>query len=203
MKNIFRKLILTGWLAALASGIAFVFWHHEWKYNLPTPVPANYQPVPAGSVIDLSSLQGLEKGKPVFLHFFNPACPCSRFNMPHFTSLQKKYGDRFCFVMVVVNNPAHVTGQQIQEKYDIKIPVFFKADIARSCGVYSTPQAALIDAAGHLYYRGNYNKSRYCLDEKSNYVRMAIDSFLHHTATPLLGMAAYTSYGCQVITCKK
>lgn len=203
MKKIFKKLILTGWLTALASGIAFMFWHNEWKYNLPTPVPADYQAVATGSVIDLSHLQGLEKGKPVFLHFFNPACPCSRFNMPHFKSLEKKYGDRFSFAMVVVNNPGHLTEQEIQEKYGVTIPVFFNADIARSCGVYSTPQAAIIDADRHLYYRGNYNKSRYCIDEKSNYARMAVDSFLHHTATPLLGMAAYTSYGCQVITCKK
>lgn len=31
--------------------------------------------------------------------------------------------------------------------------------IAISCGVYSTPQAVIIDGNGQLFFRGNYNKT--------------------------------------------
>lgn len=198
-----RKIMLCCWLMVVFTGIGFLFWHNEWKFNLPTPVPAGYHAVATGSVINIAAITDIKTGKPVFLHFFNPSCPCSRFNLTHFKSLVKNYGDRISFVVVVIGNDKNYNASFIQYKYDLAIPVLFNPSIAEACGVYSTPQAAIIDTDNKLWYRGNYNKSRYCTAASSNYAQIAVDSLLAQHRQPLLSEAAFKSYGCQVPYCNK
>ena len=63
-------------------------------------------------------------------------------------------------------NNNYYTAKQIQDKFGLDIPVLFDSSLAKACGVYSTPQAVLIDNNQNLYYRGNYNRSRYCTRQK-------------------------------------
>ena len=200
-----RKWILICWLILIFGGISFLFWHNEWKYSLPTPVPQNYHPVEPGTLISIKNvLKPGDTSKPVLLHFFNPDCPCSRFNITHFKSLVKQYDSKINFVIIaLLGNGKSYTSKDIQERFDLSVPVLFDSAIAASCGVYSTPQAALIGADHRLYYRGNYNKSRYCTDKKSNYAQMAIDSLLDKNAGPSFGDAAIKSYGCELPVCNK
>jgi thiol-disulfide isomerase/thioredoxin len=198
-----RKLLLCCWLLILAAGISYIFWSNEWKYSLPTPVPSNYVTVNIGQHIDIDSKLNVEKDKPVFIHFFNPECPCSRFNAPHFNSLVKKYGNQVSFRVVVINKGKDYTADEIKDRFDFKIPVSFDSTIAQSCGVYSTPQAVIIEGDRKLYFRGNYNRARYCTDEKSNYAQMAIASLLNNESNPLFSQYATKAYGCQVAFCNK
>src|ERR1043165_4453421 len=99
-----RKLFLISLLLIIFSGISLLFWYNEWKFSLPTPLPLNYHSVKTGTPIDLSGKISSPNDQPVFLHFFNPDCPCSRFNIPHFRSLVKKYGKRVTFAMVIMIN---------------------------------------------------------------------------------------------------
>ena len=199
-----RKWLLICWLALILSGISFLFWHNEWKYNLPTPVPQNYKAVKPGTFIGIKSIiDTAHSEKPVFLHFFNPDCPCSRFNITHFKSLVKQYGDKINFSVVVISDDTTLTTQDIQRRFDLPVPVLFDRSIATACGVYSTPQAVLIGTDHKLYYRGNYNKSRYCTDQKSDYAKMAIDSLLNKCTNPVFGDLATKSYGCQLPGCNK
>ncbi len=87
---------------------------------------------------------------------------------------------------------------QIQKKFDAQIPVYFDEAIAKKCGVFSTPQAVLLDPSHNLYYRGNYNKTRYCTDAKSNYAQMAIDSLLSKNHNPSFNVFALRAYGCSL-----
>src|SRR5947209_3272168 len=107
-----RKGLLIILLAGIFGAIGLVFWLNEWKYSLPTPVPGNYRVVPMGAYVDLSKMETLrgfrnplrvETAKPLFLHFFNPACPCSKFNIPHFRSLAHQYGNKMDFAIVVLS----------------------------------------------------------------------------------------------------
>lgn len=198
-----KKLLLTCWLLLLAGGVCYLFWQSEWKYSLPTPVPANYAAVSLGQHIDIDGKLSTEHGKPVFIHFFNPECPCSRFNAPHFNSLVKKYGSEINFEVVVINKGKTYTAEEIQKRFDFTVPVSFDSTIAATCGVYSTPQAVLIGNDRKLYYRGNYNRARYCTDNKSNYAQMAIASLLNNEANPLFSQYALKAYGCQVASCTK
>jgi len=197
------KWLVIPWLGIIFSGIALLFWHNEFVYSLPTPVPINYHAVNLGQIIDLDGKLKSVDNKPVFLHFFNPGCPCSRFNIPHFKSLVKQYGDRVSFAIVVLNKDKNCTQEEIQDKFDLTIPVSFDNSIAVTCGVYSAPQAVILDTNHKLYYRGNYNKSRYCTDKTSDFAQIALDSLLNHNHTPLFSTLATTAYGCQFSTCKK
>ena len=198
-----RKLLTICWLAVILSGICYMFWYHEWKYNLPTPVPMAYQAVNTGERVDIGNRIKSEKGKPLFIHFFNPDCPCSRFNITHFKSLVKKYSNKITFAVVVINKDKVYTDQEIKDKYDLEMQVISDTSIARACGVYSTPQAVLLDEKRDLYYRGNYNRSRYCTDTKSNFAQMALDSLLNNISKPGFNQYALKAYGCQLPYCNR
>jgi len=199
----FRKWLLASLLTLIFSGIGLLFWYNELVYSLPTPVPGNYQEVKPGSQVSLEKYFEAENGKPVFLHFFNPSCPCSKFNIPHFKSLVKKYGSQATFAIAVMSKDEYTTAE-IQDKFGLNIPVLFDKSLPASCGVYSTPQAVILNKNHTLYFRGNYNKSRYCTDKKTNYAEIAIDALVHNSPEPTFDEAALKAYGCQLPTsCKK
>jgi len=185
------------------SFIGILFWYNEWKYSLPTPVPENYHTVNLKEYIDITDKINLTTNKPVFLHFFNPNCPCSKFNIPHFKSLLSAYADKINFAVVVMAKDKNYTAEEIKEKFGLTVPVLFDTSLAGACGVYSTPQAVLLSANHTLYYRGNYNSSRYCTDKKSNYAQMAIDSILAKKQEPVFNHYALIAYGCSLPNCKK
>jgi len=199
-----KKSILFVWLIIIGSGIAYIFWYQEWRYSLPTPVPTNYHAINSGTAVSIKDIPGLEhSSKPLFLHFFNPNCPCSRFNISHFKSLVKEYGNKIDFAVVALTSNKRYTEKDIQQKFDLSLPVVFDSSYAAACGVYSTPQAAIINTDKSLFYRGNYNKSRYCTDKETNYAQIAIDALLAEQKQPRLDPAATVSYGCTLPTCKK
>lgn len=198
---LFRKGIVYTLLATLFTGIAILFWYNELVYSLPTPVPKNYVPVNFGNTVNVPAGFYVDKDKPVFLHFFNPDCPCSKFNMAHFRSLVKKYGGEINFSIVVLNNDKY-SAKEIQDKFDLKIPVSFDKSIADACGVYSTPQAVITDKNHNLFYRGNYNRSRYCSDAKTNYAQQALESLLYNQQV-LFNNFALKAYGCELPNCPK
>jgi len=197
-----RKLLVIIWLMLLASTLGALFWYNELVYHLPTPVPAGYKAVGQGTFIKLRGPLAENFSKPVLLHFFNPDCPCSRFNITNFRALVKQYGGKVNFVVVVLHN-SYYTAKQIQDKFDLDVPVTFDASLATACGVYSTPQAVLLDARHKLYYRGNYNSSRYCTDEKTNYAKMAIMGLLNDHARIIFNQLALRAYGCRLPNCKQ
>jgi redoxin len=197
-----RKFLLIAWISLLFSAMAALFWYTDWKYSLPTPVPDNYQPVVAGSHVSLGKKIRPAPGRILFLHFFNPSCPCSRFNMPYFKELVHKYGAQVDFEIVVLSNKKY-TSQEIRDKFDLDVPVFADSSMASACGVYSTPQAVIIDGADRLYYRGNYNKTRYCTDSETNYAEKALKGLLIHKPIKLDDPYAVKAYGCRLPNCPK
>ncbi len=197
-----RKAALMTWLGFLFVIIVSLFWYNAWLYDLPTPVPAGYKPISTGSVISLPANLKTGNNKPLFLHFFNPDCPCSRFNIAQFKLLVKQYGAQVNFVIVPIVKKPYTAGQ-IQEKFQLDLPVLFDTTLAATCGVYSTPQAVIIGAGNILHYRGNYNRSRYCADEKTNYARIAIENLLTNKTTTAFNQFALTAYGCGLPNCTK
>jgi thioredoxin-related protein len=196
-----KKLLVITWVVLLFGAIAALFWYNELQYQLPTPIPQNYKAVNPGELVKFNAKLNTDRTKPLFLHFFNPVCPCSRFNIKMFKSLVAQYGHEVNFVIVVISNKRY-TASEIRDKFDLNIPVTFDQSLATACGVYSTPQVALINTNGKLYYRGNYNASRYCTDEKTNYARQAINGLLANNMKIVFGKMAVTSYGCRLANCK-
>jgi len=190
------------WLILLMSFVGCFFWYNEYTYALPTPVPVNYKNIKPGEHISLQKELVFNNNKPVFLHFFNPDCPCSKFNFKQFKTLVKSYQHTVNFA-IVLSTAKPYTAQEIQQKFDIDIPVITDSTLAKKCGVYSTPQAVILKNAGELYFRGNYNKSRYCTDPKSDYAKIALDSLLNHKQVGKLDQYVLTAYGCSIENCAK
>jgi hypothetical protein len=95
------------------------------------------------------------------------------------------------------------SAKQIRDKFDLNLPVIFDASLAASCGVYSTPQAVLLNKYHVLYYRGNYNSSRYCTDEKTSYAKIALEGLLHNHEKIFFNQLALRAYGCQLPQCTR
>jgi hypothetical protein len=191
-----KKLLVSAWLLVLVSAVGALFWYNEYRYSLPTPVPTHYVSVKKGSSLRLTKSLSFKNNRPVFLHFFNPDCPCSRFNLQHVRSLFKQYEGQVNFAVVLVTSKKY-TAAQIQQKFTLNVPVIANAGLATACGVYATPQAVILTAGHQLYYRGNYNSSRYCTNKKTEYARQALDNLLQNL--PLMpNPAAQKAYGCQL-----
>lgn len=197
-----KKALAIVWLCIIAAVIGGIFWYNDYVYSLPTPIPAGYQKVANGKHIDVNPALRFANGKPVFLHFFNPDCPCSRFNITHFKTLVKEYGAQANFAVILMTDK-YYTAAQVKQKFDIDVPVIIDPALALACGVYSTPQAAILNNNGNLYYRGNYNSSRYCNNQKTEYARMALTALLNNAQPVKFNQLALTAYGCRLPGCKQ
>jgi hypothetical protein len=193
-----RKMLAALSLTVLFAAIVGIFWYQEIQYLLPTPIPENYKVVLPNEIIKFDTMLLPQRhDKPKLLHFFNPDCPCSRFNLRHFQALTKEYNRHVDFYAVVASHDLVESAKKMIEK-NVTIVVDENQQLAEACGVYSTPQAALIQTSNTLYYRGNFNRSRYCTDANSNYVQMAIDSLVARKGPPHFSELATRSYGCSI-----
>ncbi|PIY11260.1 MAG: hypothetical protein COZ18_04365, partial [Flexibacter sp. CG_4_10_14_3_um_filter_32_15] len=159
-----RKITTTKWFQRLALATCFgligavfaSFWWQEWQYLLPTPVPEGYQEVfvgkqiPQNVLLQFSDFQKDTKQtvreRPIFLHFFSPFCPCSKFNIAHINYLVERYGGEIDFYAIIFNDSEYeMEFIDFSKKYDIPIPTILDKNntIASSCGIYATPQAAI------------------------------------------------------------
>jgi hypothetical protein len=190
-----RITLLSAVLGLCLCAIAILFWRQEMKYQLPTPVPENYVAVSTGDHVQLPEY--FQKGKAYFLHFYNPDCPCSRFNVKHLRTLIGEFHDSIAIVIVVpsANDLAKVKSTFGDDVEIIEDP---NESIAQRCGVYSTPQAAIVDQTHALYYRGNYNRSRYCTARATNFAELSLVALLHRNPPPMFGLEASKSYGCEL-----
>lgn len=191
-----RRVAVVSALVIIFSAILGIFWYQEIQYLLPTPVPENYRVVRPEEVIRFdSTLIPQQYDKPKLLHFFNPDCPCSRFNVAHFRSLSDGYKDIIDFYVVVADREK-IPSAKKQIGENVTIVIDEQRGLAVACGVYSTPQAAIVQANNRLYFRGNFNRSRYCTDKNTNFVQMALDSLVAGKHPPHFSELATQSYGC-------
>jgi hypothetical protein len=81
---------------------------------------------------------------------------------------------------------------------DFGVATILDADerIAHAVGVYSTPQAVVINPGQVLYFRGNYNTARYCRDERTQFARLALEHALSGAAAFDAPREAIVAYGC-------
>lgn len=191
-----RKLLLFVILTAIGICIAMMFWYQEIQYKLATPVPENYKIVPVGTTLEVSFLE--KDGKPKLLHFYNPSCPCSKFNAEHVKELHRQYGKDVSFYIVVEKGY-----DKARNEFDLQIIEDPHGILADRCGVYATPQAVVLDGENNLYYRGNYNKERYCTAKNTNFAELAINKLLQGEQSIKFSSLATRSYGCQLNSDKK
>ena len=193
-----RNTLVLFALAGLLLVVVSIFWQQELKFLLPTPVPTAYQPVATGESIDLHEFGIQPQHKPLLLHFFNPECPCSRFSTAHVASLIKAHNHKVDFKLVLQYASDSTAAQEAFAAYGIVLPIILDAEeaLASRCGVYATPQAVILDKTGRLYYRGNYNRSRYCTDKNTSFASQALAAITEGREAPIFSALATTAYGC-------
>jgi hypothetical protein len=190
MKSV-RKVILGILLTIIGVAILVTFWVQEIQYSLPTPVPAYHKIIPMGTEVNLNN--HFVKGTLKLLHFYNPSCPCSKFNSDHIRYLSSKYGKEVSFFVVTENET-----EKAAKEFDFAVIHDKDGMLADACGVYATPQAVLLDEKNKIYYRGNYNKERYCTNKNSNFAEIAIINLLQGSKNKNESELATRSYGCQL-----
>jgi thioredoxin-related protein len=201
MKRNISVVVRIGILGGLLALVGYIFWLNEIQYLRPTPVPVDYRPVTLGEQIPLHQHLALDGNKPVFLHFFNPSCPCSRFNVQHFSQLVRQYGKDVTFVVVLQGDQSpSLFDLSLKKIYTLNIPLVKDSnrDLARLCGVYATPQAVLLSHSGQLLFRGNYNLARYCTQEKTNFAEISLIQVLQGEEIPDFGRQATQAWGCSL-----
>lgn len=186
-------------LAGLAAA-GHAFWTLDLRYARPTPVPAEHVEVVRGDAVELpAQLARYVRAAPgpTLLHVFNPACPCSRFNLDHVVAIARGFEGRARVVAVLQGEDAQASFAAFDERSTGLARV---ADpdgaIAASVGAYSTPQAAILDRDGRLVWRGNYNVSRFCGDRETEFARIALECAVAGRALPPFPDVATTAYGC-------
>jgi hypothetical protein len=196
-----NKLILfTAIMVSTMAMMSWIFWEQELQYSLPTPVPANFVDVKTGDTVDLRNDLAIKENKPVLLHFFNFDCPCSRFNMKEFERLAHKYKGQTDFFVVIQSEDEDAV-ERFNSKYELDIPAVRDKGgvISRKCGIYATPQAVLLDKNSAIYFKGNYNKARFCAKKETRFAEIAIDYLLKSEPLPLFMQYAVTEpYGCSL-----
>ncbi len=215
LKNI---LIFTLFLVGFGLIIA-IFWYEEMRFALPTQKPKNFVAKKLGTLVQFSDkinvgdnkkkhnkkfdIQKIDTqkidNKPTLLHFFSAKCPCSRFNATHVKELLEKFGKKINFLAVI--EAQDETEAQISLGHcglDMDFVLDKNGKIADSCGVYATPQAVILDKNQHIYFRGNYNVARYCLDENTQFVRLALEAYLQQKPLPAFSLPTFQAYGCSL-----
>jgi hypothetical protein len=184
--------------ACLAGLTLGAFWYQEWQYALPTPRPAELQQPGIGDPIHIAGLR-TDADKPTWLHFFNPSCPCSRFNIHHVRELIEDYGEDVQVIAVLeADDEAEALEAFAQLNLKCQAIVDRDGQIARQTGVYSTPQGVVLGDDGVLHYRGNYNLSRYCTAVETEFVRQAIKNCLASQLPLSFPAAATVAVGCEL-----
>lgn len=187
-------------LFAISSllGIGKLFWEQEYKFAQPTPIPETLKKVAKGDSVTVPLVNHSKSN--LYLHFYNYECPCSRFNIKEFQSLVKKHSDKVDFVAVLQTSKSNKTAvSKFLKRYDLGIPVIhdINGDIAEALGVYSTPQAVIIK--NHtVYYKGNYNKARFCLSKNTKFAEQALHTLVNGKDLPDFPIVAEIAYGCEL-----
>lgn len=196
--SVYARLLAGMLIPFCLSGIGLLFWYEDVQYTRPTPKPKDLLQKPVGSLLRTGQIfQGT--GRPLLLHFFNPACPCSRFNRKHLRELFAQFKSEVDMVVVL---EATDSLNAIEAYANTGIPIAYVVDtegkIAEQCGVYATPQAVVLSGDSRLYYRGNYNTSRYCVNRQTQFARLALQALLAGKPRPAFLESGATSYGCRL-----
>jgi len=200
---LWRPITAVGVVLGLLTIVGYTLWEQDWKWGLPTPRPAQLRQPPVGAPLDLPAQVTAQwttaTGRPLLLHFFNPDCPCSRFNQDHVRDLIRTHRGRVTIVAVIEPEGGPVQARAVANaERELGVPVLLDADgsLAKRMGVYSSPQAVVVTAAGALYYRGNYNLARYCTDTQTEFARLALEHVLAGAPKYEAPVQARIAYGC-------
>lgn len=131
------------------------------------------------NLIEKESKTGKQPGSISVIHFWNPDCPCSRFNEVHVKKIISDYADKNVEFSVVVSGK---TSQQRNAYSELAKQVFnfdavkaIRSDWPMEQGPPSSPAVAIMNKQGKLVYFGPYSLGARCSPDKGKFVEKALD----------------------------
>lgn len=178
-----KILLFIGASLSLLFVIGYAFWNQELQYLSPTPKPPKFKSVGIGQKVTLGGALKLPIGN-TLLHFYNPDCPCSRFNMKDFERITQEFKGVNFFIIIQSEDKTALS--TFQAKYNLDIPLVLDkfGAISDSCGIYSTPQAVILNKNSEVFFKGNYNKTRYCTRKETQFAEIALRTLLRGEQLP-------------------
>ncbi len=169
---------------ACLAGVALCFWFQDLRFSVVRPAPEGWRGPEPGAQVGLAPglaaiLPESRPARPLLLHFYNPDCPCSRYQLPKLRDLVGSHGEHFDLVVLIESRGDHPPRRR-PSGFPASTPFLVdpQGNLAAHYGVHTTPQAVLLDADGRLVYRGNYASSRVCVDPRREYVRLALEALI-------------------------
>ena len=180
-------MILALWLAVVLCG----FWWFQWRWYFLVDTQTVWFKgqgwVEASQSPDFIADGG---NGPVVVHFYDPACPCSKFNTEHVLALIEEYQGRG--VQFEVRVPS--ADVQAQARQLFGVPVAVAADAQRPA---ASPSALVLNqaqAAGRtVAYVGPYSAGAVCTGAEDDFVGLVLNRLLNQEK---LGWESNLAKGC-------
>lgn len=187
-------------LGILAILICFSFsFKIIWKENLQHYIPQTQEREIKNNLLELPFIASDSSVK--YLHFFDEACLNSRINIEHIQRVSHDYQTKANFFLI---NASQLSDFELKKKYNI--PGYFKivndlgGEIARFCGIKTTPYA-LVTSPGVGSFYGNYNNSSgLCGASDIIYSgpAVALNFLVNHKKLPLTPAFQTSQIGCKI-----
>jgi len=196
-------------LAVWAVGVVVAFWHYELRFmrafapEVADARGALFAGADLQARLDPQLLEALRlppadapSGVTV-LHFWDPRCPCSRFNELHLNEIHARYGDKGIgwHVLTPPDAPPGAAAERRFRRHfgDYGAVVRFSSAPARLWQAVPAVPAALVLGPAGASYLGPYAVGGLCTSANGQFVETALDQLLAGTHEPVFNLLAF---GC-------
>lgn len=125
------------------------------------------------------NLQG-KKLKPIsVVHFWNPDCPCNRFNEVHVKKIISDYAEKNVQFTIVVSGNSEEQRKLLRERASKTFThhgvTNIRSDWPMDKGPPSSPAVGVVNSNGELVYFGPYSLGANCSPDKGKFVETVLD----------------------------
>ena len=138
------------------------------------------------NLVNKASSKDKKTGAISVVHFWNPDCPCNRFNESHVKKIITDYAEKNVqFTIVVSGQSAKVRNQRYEQAKEIFSHPSVKEirnDWPMQKGPPSSPAVGVLNSDGELIYFGPYSLGARCAPDKAKFVETVLDGLYKNKA---------------------
>lgn len=183
-KNWFVGTLIFAWVVSTVTA----FWWFQFRniqdfdINAITNQTVFFESGELGSrlenMVNHKSLTTVQKPVSV-VHFWNPDCPCNRFNEVHVKKIMSDYGAKNVQFTIVVNGKNNEQRKlrevEARKIFNHDAVVNIQSDWEQDNGPPSSPAAGVLNEQGELVYFGPYSLGANCSPDKGKFVETILD----------------------------
>jgi hypothetical protein len=168
-KNSLAWLLVATWLL----GVVFAFWWFELRWYQQVTFEYHDAVFDSRTMMPDATMGASIKPDAVakVIHYFDPECPCTRFNTEHVLELMERYQASGVKFEVRVPNTAGLEKALKIFSAPVQIVEYAAAPVA-------SPAALVLDSAGLVHYIGPYSPGAVCSTRSGDFVSIVLDDLL-------------------------